>query len=68
MSVYFYDLPSTAKRRNRHVYPSTQAGNLKVFALPDLFDQVGIDRAAMDYVYPSKFYPSSVAVVTLNVS
>ncbi|KAF9513801.1 glycosyltransferase family 24 protein [Hydnum rufescens UP504] len=61
MSVYFYDLPTTAKRRNRHVYPSTQAGSLKVFSLPDLFDQVGIDRVAIDYT--TEAVPLSIWVV-----
>lgn len=55
MSVYFYDLPTTAKRRNKHIYPSSKAGSLKVFDLPLLFDEVEIDRANLDYLSPRKF-------------
>ncbi|KAF8309108.1 hypothetical protein DL93DRAFT_2217500 [Clavulina sp. PMI_390] len=53
MSVFFYDLPSTVKRRNKYIYPSSKAGSLKVFDLPLLFDQVALDRATLDYLYPS---------------
>lgn len=52
MSVYFYDLPTTAKRRNKHIYPSSKAGSLKVLDLPLLFDEVEIDRASLDYLSP----------------
>ncbi|KAF8342557.1 UDP-glucose:glycoprotein glucosyltransferase-domain-containing protein [Cantharellus anzutake] len=62
MSVYFYDLPTTSKRRNMHVYPSTKTGSLKVFSMPELFDQVGIDRTTLDYIYPKTESPVSTTV------
>ena len=59
MSVYFYNLPTTAKRRNKYVYPSSKAGSLEIFDLPNLFDEVGIDRTSIDYLSSRKPFRSS---------
>jgi len=56
MSVYFYDLPTTAKRRNRYVYPSSKAGSLKIFDMPEILEEVGIDRTSIDYLTPRKHF------------
>ena len=56
MSVYFYDLPTTSKRRNKYVYPSPQAGSLEVFNIPGLLEDVGIDRNELQYLYPSEYW------------
>ncbi|QRW18757.1 glycosyltransferase family 24 protein [Rhizoctonia solani] len=37
VSVFMYDLPTTAKRRNKFIYPS---GNLRVYALDNLFIRI----------------------------
>lgn len=37
ISVYFYDLPTSAKRRNKHVYPPSTPGSLRIVNLPDIF-------------------------------
>lgn len=56
MSVYFYDLPTTAKRRNKYVYPSSKAGSLKIFDMANLFEEVGLDRTSIDYLSPRESF------------
>ncbi|QRV75871.1 glycosyltransferase family 24 protein [Ceratobasidium sp. AG-Ba] len=63
VSVYMYDLPTTANRRNKHIYPS---GNLKVYALDSLFDSAGATKQVKEaFVYPAGDHavPMSVWVV-----
>jgi UDP-glucose:glycoprotein glucosyltransferase len=55
VSVYFYDLPTTVKRRNPFIYPSNQPGSLRVINLPEIFERAGIPRSTLDYVYPREF-------------
>lgn len=40
LSTYFYDLPTTSIRRNRHIFPSGSA--LRIVNLPELSSRVGI--------------------------
>jgi UDP-glucose:glycoprotein glucosyltransferase len=62
ISTYFYDLPTTAKRRNHHIYP--QPGGLRVFNLVDLFSQAGFNSSATSFVHVSSSVdPLSVFVV-----
>ena len=46
----FYDLPTTPKRRNRYLYPSSEPGSLRIQALPQLLKRT--DLWDMDYVWP----------------
>ncbi|KAF4586958.1 hypothetical protein EYR40_010976 [Pleurotus pulmonarius] len=41
ISTYFYDLPSTNERRNRHIYPSSDANSLRIYSLPELLVDAG---------------------------
>jgi len=50
ISTYFYDLPTTALRRNRHLHPS---GALRFVDLPDLFSRVGI-HSHKSFIYPHR--------------
>lgn len=54
MSVFFYDLPTSAKRRNALIYPSNKLGDLQIVALPDLFSRTGFEAKAGSYVVPGK--------------
>jgi hypothetical protein len=53
MSNYFYDLPTTISRRNRHIYPSSKKGGLKTHNLPDVFARAGLPIDSLAFVYPS---------------
>ena len=55
MATYFYDLPTTAKRRNAYVHPSSaKAGDLRIFALPDLVEANGLGSSPGAFVYPGE--------------
>ena len=55
MATYFYDLPTTAKRRNAYVHPSSaKAGDLRIFALPDLVEANGLGSGPGAFVYPGE--------------
>ncbi|KAF5311086.1 hypothetical protein D9619_007791 [Psilocybe cf. subviscida] len=54
MSNYFYDLPTTSKRRNQYIYPSGSAA-LRVFNLHDLFTQTLFLASPASYLYPTEF-------------
>ena len=51
---YFYDLPTTAKRRNMYINPSPKAGGLRIFSLPDLIERNGLRSTAGSFIYPGK--------------
>ncbi|WWC85342.1 uncharacterized protein L201_000205 [Kwoniella dendrophila CBS 6074] len=52
VSNFFYDLPSTSKRRNKLINPGQGEGKLKVFNLIDLFEGDITKRLSTDFVYP----------------
>ncbi|PCH34985.1 glycosyltransferase family 24 protein [Wolfiporia cocos MD-104 SS10] len=52
--TYFYDLPGTAKRRNRHIYPSGKAEGLVIYNLLDLVGQSKFPTWPGSFVYPSE--------------
>ncbi|TCD67335.1 hypothetical protein EIP91_000256 [Steccherinum ochraceum] len=52
MSTYFYDLPSSLKRRNKHIFPSKKTGSLKILSLPDLNARFGLPLSEGAFVYP----------------
>ncbi|PIL30079.1 hypothetical protein GSI_07656 [Ganoderma sinense ZZ0214-1] len=56
MATYFYDLPTTAKRRNAYVHPSAKAGagDLRIFGLPDLIEANGLKSSPGAFVYPAE--------------
>ncbi|GJF00041.1 glycosyltransferase family 24 protein [Phanerochaete sordida] len=49
---YFYDLPSTAARRNRYIYPSDKTGGLRVVNLPELLGNARFPGGSDAFVYP----------------
>ncbi|KAF8707514.1 UDP-glucose:Glycoprotein Glucosyltransferase, partial [Rhizoctonia solani] len=60
VSVFMYDLPTTAKRRNKFIYPS---GNLRVYALDNLFNSVGATKLLKDsFVYPAGGHPTPLTI------
>ena len=46
----FYDLPTTPKRRNRYLYPSSGPEDLRIHALPQLLKRINLWD--IDYVWP----------------
>ncbi|PPQ69221.1 hypothetical protein CVT24_000018 [Panaeolus cyanescens] len=55
MSNYFYDLPTTSKRRNKYIFPtgSTAAVN-RIANIPEIFNQLKMESSSWTYVYPTK--------------
>lgn len=51
-SVYFYDLPTSSKRRNMHIHPTNQPGSLRVANLPGLFSRTGFSVQPGSFVNP----------------
>lgn len=58
MSTFFYDLPTSNRRRNQHIYPSTSVGALKFSYLPKLFSRAGLLSPGA-FVYPPRDSGSS---------
>jgi UDP-glucose:glycoprotein glucosyltransferase len=50
ISTYFYDLPSTTSRRNRHVYANN---DLRIVNFLDLCTKTGLQSSPESYIYPS---------------
>jgi hypothetical protein len=48
-----YDLPTTMKRRNRHV-PLGNGGGVRLVNLPDLHGGAGLRVSPASFIYPSK--------------
>lgn len=46
----FYDLPTTPKRRNRYLYPSSEPESLRIHALPQLLKRTNLSH--MDHIWP----------------
>ncbi|TFK38220.1 UDP-glucose:Glyco protein glucosyltransferase-domain-containing protein [Crucibulum laeve] len=65
MENYFYNMPTTAKRRTRYIYPSTGGGSLRIMNLPELFEKTGLRLSPSSYIYPAdtESVPMSVYVV-----
>ena len=53
---YFYDLPTTAKRRNAYIHPSTQVGSLRIVSLPELIEGNGLESKPGAFVYPGECF------------
>ncbi|CDO68442.1 Glycosyltransferase Family 24 protein [Trametes cinnabarina] len=53
ISTYFYDLPTTAKRRNTYIHPTQKAGSLRIFSLPELIKKNGLNSTAGAFIYPA---------------
>ncbi|KAI0715904.1 glycosyltransferase family 24 protein [Cerioporus squamosus] len=54
VSNYFYDLPTTAKRRNMYIHPTPKSGSLRIFSLPDLIERNGLKSSAGSFLYPAE--------------
>ncbi|KAI0754012.1 glycosyltransferase family 24 protein [Daedaleopsis nitida] len=52
VATYFYDLPTTAKRRNMYIHPSNKAGSLRIYSLPELIEGNGLSSAPGAFMYP----------------
>ena len=51
METYFYDLPTTSKRRNRYIFPSDPS-SLNIVNLPELFGKTRMRVSSSTYIYP----------------
>ncbi|KAH9162492.1 UDP-glucose:glycoprotein glucosyltransferase-domain-containing protein [Lactarius sanguifluus] len=61
---HFYDLPTTMKRRNRHIVPLSGGGGMRVIGLPDLHKQTGLRVSPAAFIYSaSEQVPLSIYVV-----
>jgi len=58
MSTYFYDLPTTSKRRNRYIIPSAPGG-LQIINVPEVLKSSGLESLGVGrggaWIYPSTF-------------
>ncbi|KAI0314345.1 UDP-glucose:glycoprotein glucosyltransferase-domain-containing protein [Amylostereum chailletii] len=64
VSVYFYDLPTSYKKRNRHVIPSGPPSETRIFSLPAIFDNTGFSLSHTAFVYPEvERAPSTLFIV-----
>ncbi|KAF5357223.1 hypothetical protein D9756_006756 [Leucocoprinus leucothites] len=67
MSTYFYDLPTTSKRRNRYIVPATPGG-LRIINVPEVLVSSGLESMGVSkggaWIYPdSDIVTSSLLVV-----
>ncbi|CCO31204.1 UDP-glucose:glycoprotein glucosyltransferase [Rhizoctonia solani AG-1 IB] len=64
VSVFMYDLPTTAKRRNKFIYPS---GNLRIYALENLSNSAGAAKLLDDsFVYPTGEHVTPVTILVVG--
>jgi UDP-glucose:glycoprotein glucosyltransferase len=54
MSTYFYDQPTTSRRRNSYLYPNTTPGSLRIFNIYEVFGRTGFRVSPSTFVYPRK--------------
>ena len=60
LSTYFYDQPTTDKKRNRYIYP-TATGGLKIVNMVELFARTGfeafvaVEGKGSAFVYPREY-------------
>ncbi|PPQ88795.1 hypothetical protein CVT25_010481 [Psilocybe cyanescens] len=52
MGNYFYDLPTTSKRRNKYIYPSTGSKSIHIANLPEIFSKTRFRLSPSAYLYP----------------
>lgn len=55
---YAYDLPTTSQRRNKHIFPSSSPGSLRIFNVPDLFQKTNFRTTVGEYFYPGLLHSS----------
>lgn len=55
---YIYDLPTTSQRRNKHIFPSSNPGSLRIFNIPDLFEKTHFRTNVGGYFYPGLLHSS----------
>ncbi|EKM75357.1 hypothetical protein AGABI1DRAFT_46617 [Agaricus bisporus var. burnettii JB137-S8] len=67
ISTYFYDLPTTQKRRNQYIVPSTS--KVKVVSVPEVLTKSGLDGVLEggSWMYPSKSFYVKPVIVSLFV-
>lgn len=54
MADYFYDLPTTYKRRNKHIISSTNPADVDIVSIPSVFANTGFNTKPGTYVYPGE--------------
>uniref|UniRef100_A0A8H8CJL8 Glycosyltransferase family 24 protein n=1 Tax=Psilocybe cubensis TaxID=181762 RepID=A0A8H8CJL8_PSICU len=52
MSNYFYDLPTTSKRRNKYIYPAAGSKSVHIVNLPEVFAKSRFRLSSSAYLYP----------------
>jgi UDP-glucose:glycoprotein glucosyltransferase len=66
ISNYFYDLPTTALRRNRHIHPSNSVDGLRIVSLQQLYSRVGI-LSHESFIYPRRRSTSDIVAESESV-
>ena len=56
---HFYDLPTTMKRRNRHIVPVGN-GDVRVASLPELHQWAGLNTSSDMFIYSGKCASASL--------
>ncbi|KAF5386468.1 hypothetical protein D9757_005906 [Collybiopsis confluens] len=62
VSTYFFDLPTTARRRNEYIVPSKES--LDILSLPELLVGSGYNSNAPSFIYPLE---SEVIPITMHI-
>ncbi|THH10819.1 hypothetical protein EW146_g8252 [Bondarzewia mesenterica] len=52
VSTYFYDLPTSQKSRNRHIFPSSNADGLVAYNMPEVIEKTDFVVRPAGFVYP----------------
>ncbi|KAF8888622.1 UDP-glucose:glycoprotein glucosyltransferase-domain-containing protein [Infundibulicybe gibba] len=60
-TTFFYDQPTSSKRRNRFVYPSS-AADLRLFNLPDVFARIGFWSQFNSFLYPGDSVVTPISI------
>ncbi|KAF8905183.1 glycosyltransferase family 24 protein [Gymnopilus junonius] len=53
MSNYFYDLPTTSKRRNVYMFPPGGSKDVQIVSLPEVFAKTRFRVSPQTYLYPT---------------
>ena len=64
LGTYFYDLPTTAKRRNVHIHPSSKTGGLRIWNLAELVERFGLKSSPGSFLYPRELTETCEASMT----
>lgn len=65
MATYFYDLPSSSKRRNKYIYPTTtklnSVGDLRIVNLMDVYQASEFPITSGSFIHPREYDTTCVS-------